>query len=188
MIHSGSAAEMPADPLWITPGGAHRAGEDGQDAGMTTSDNGTGSGTGTSGGTPTTDFPPLTRRTADDTLGALVADASRDLSSLVRQEIALAKAEVRVDVKNALTGGAMFGAAAFLGLLAVVLLSITLALFLAWLGLEAWLAFLIVTVFFLLVAGVLALVGKRAVSKVGPPERTIRTSKDTATFLKKRGR
>jgi hypothetical protein len=136
---------------------------------------------------PTTTFPPLTRRT-EDTLGALVADASRDLSSLVRQEIALAKAELRVDLKNAATGGAMFGAAAFLVLLAVVMLSITLALFLAWLGLDTWVAFLIVTVFFLLVAVGLALFGKRKVSKVGPPERTIRTSKDTAAFLKSGGR
>jgi hypothetical protein len=168
------------DLLWITSRSVHRCTERGQDAVMTTSGNGTGDA-------PTTDFPPLTRRT-EDTLGALVADASRDLSSLVRQEIALAKAELRVDVKNAATAGAMFGAAAFLGLLAVVMLSITLALFLAWLGLEAWLAFLIVTVFFLLVAAGLALVGKRKVSKVRPPERTIRTSKDTASFLKSRGR
>jgi hypothetical protein len=136
---------------------------------------------------PTTTFPPLTRRT-EDTLGALVADASRDLSSLVRQEIALAKAELRVDLKNAAPGGAMFGAAAFLVLLAVVMLSITLALFLTWLGLDTWVAFLIVTVFFLLVAVGLALFGKRKVSKVGPPERTIRTSKDTAAFLKSGGR
>jgi hypothetical protein len=136
---------------------------------------------------PTTTFPPLTRRT-EDTLGALVADASRDLSSLVRQEIALAKAELQVDLKNAATGGAMFGAAAILVLLCVVMLSITLALFLAWLGVETWVAFLIVTVFFLLVAVGLALLGKWKVSKVGAPERTIRTSKDTAAFLKSGGR
>jgi hypothetical protein len=142
-----------------------------------------GNGTGGPGETPTTTFPPLTRRT-EDTLGALVADASRDLSTLVRQEIELAKAELQVDLKNAATGGAMFGAAAFLVLLAVVMLSITLALLLAWLGVETWVAFLIVTVFYLLVAVGLALFGKRQVAKVGPPERTIRTSKDTATFLK----
>ncbi|HEX4699613.1 MAG TPA: phage holin family protein [Actinomycetes bacterium] len=150
---------------------------------MTTS----GNGTSGPGDAPTTTFPPLTRRT-EDTLGALVADASRDLSSLVRQEIALAKAELQVDLKNAATGGAMFGAAAFLVLLSVVMLSITLALLLAWLGVEPWVAFLIVTVFFLLVAVGLALFGKWKVSKVGAPERTIRTSKDTAAFLKSGGR
>jgi len=118
----------------------------------------------------------------EETLGMLFANASRDLSTLVHSEIELAKAELRLDVKNAAKGGAMFGAAGFLGLLAIVLLSITIALFLAWLGLEAWLAFLIVTVFYLLVAGVLALVGKKAVSKVGPPERTMRTSASTCTL------
>ena len=80
----------------------------------------------------------------EETLGALFATASRDLSALVRSEIELAKAEIQVDVKNGATGGAMFGAAAFLGVLASILLLIALALFLVWLGLEAWLAFLIV--------------------------------------------
>ena len=120
----------------------------------------------------------------EETLGMLFANASRDLSALVHGEIALAKAEIRVDVKNAAAGGAMFGAAAYLGVVASILLFITLALFLAWLGLEAWLAFLIVTVFLLLLAGLLALLGKRKVAKVGPPERTLRTSKDTVAFLK----
>jgi len=120
----------------------------------------------------------------EETLGMLFANASRDLSALVHSEIALAKAEIRVDVKNAATGGAMFGAAAYLGIVASILLFISLALFLTWLGLEAWVSFLIVTVFLLLVAGVLVLVGKKQVDKVGPPERTLRTSKDTVAFLK----
>ena len=124
--------------------------------------------------------------TADDdpTLGALFATASRDLSALVRSEIELAKAELRTDVKNGVTGGAMFGAAGFLGVLAVVLLLIAAAYGLVAAGLHPALAFLVVAVALLLVAGVLAVVGKKAVAKVGPPERTIRTSKETAAFLK----
>ena len=118
------------------------------------------------------------------TLGALFANARRDLSALVRSDFELAKDEIRVDVKNGATGGAMFGAAGFLGLLAVVLLSIAAAYGLVALGLHPAWAFLIVAVVYLLVAAALVLVGKRAVSKVGPPERTIRTSKETATFLK----
>jgi len=120
----------------------------------------------------------------EETLGALFAAASRDLSTLVRSEMELAKAEVRADVKNGVVGGAMFGAAAFLGVLAVILLSVAAAYGLVALGLHAGLAFLLVAVFYLLLAGLLAFVGKRAVGKVGPPERTIRTSKDTAAFLK----
>ena len=120
----------------------------------------------------------------DETLGMLIANASRDLSALVQGEIALAKAELQLEAKNAATGGAMFGAAAYLGIVASILLFITIALFLTWLGLEAWVAFLIVTVLLLLVAGVLVLLGKKKVKKVGPPERTLRTSKDTVAFLK----
>ena len=127
---------------------------------------------------------PETGTQPDETLGTLFATASRDLSALVRSEIELAKTELRQEVKNGATGGAMFGAAAFLSLLAIVLLSIAFAEGLIELGVMRWLAFLIVTVVYLLVAGVLVLVGKRAVSKVGPPERTIRTSKETAAFLK----
>jgi hypothetical protein len=119
------------------------------------------------------------------TLGALFANASRDLSSLVRDEIELAKTEIQVDVKNGVMGGAMFGAAAFVGVLAVILLLFAATYGLVAAGLSTWAAFLIVAVVLLLVAGVLVLIGKRAVSKLGPPERTIRTSKDTATFLKK---
>jgi hypothetical protein len=120
----------------------------------------------------------------EETLGALFAAASRDLSTLVRSEIELAKAEVRSDVKNGVLGGALFGAAAFLGVLAVILLSVAAAYGLVALGLHAGLAFLLVAVLYLLLAALLAFVGKRAVGKVGPPERTIRTSKDTAAFLK----
>lgn len=127
-------------------------------------------------------FPPATG--SDETLGALFVTASRDLSSLVRSEIELAKAEIRVDVRNGVMGGAMFGAAAFLGVLAVVLLSIAGAYGIVAAGLHPGWAFLIVAVAYLLLAGVLALVGKKSVGKVGPPERTIRTSKETAAFLK----
>jgi len=120
----------------------------------------------------------------EETLGALFVAASRDLSSLIRSEIELAKAELRSDVRNGAAGGAMFGAAGFLGVVAFVLLLIAAAYGLVAAGLHPALAFLVVAVLLLLVAGVLAFVGKKAVAKVGPPERTIRTSKETAAFLK----
>jgi hypothetical protein len=121
---------------------------------------------------------------SEETLGALFANASRDLSALVRSEIELAKAEIRVDVENGAKGGAMFGAAGFLSVLAVILLSIAAAYGLVAAGLHPGWAFLIVAAVYLLVAALLAFIGKKTVSKVGPPERTIRTSKETAAFLK----
>ena len=127
---------------------------------------------------------PGSTQTPEQTLGALVVNASRDLSALVRGEIELAKAELRADARNGAAGAGMFGAAGFLALLAVVLLSIAAAYGLVALGLHPGWAFLIVAGVYLLVGALLVLIGKRTISKVGPPERTIRTSKDTASFLK----
>jgi Putative Actinobacterial Holin-X, holin superfamily III len=121
----------------------------------------------------------------EPSIGALVAEASRDLSTLLRAEIDLAKSEIRDEAKTAAKGGAMFGGAAFLGLLAVILLSIALAYGLVALGVWPWLAFVIVAVFYLLIAGVLALIGRRTMSRVRPPERTIRSVRETAKLAKR---
>jgi hypothetical protein len=128
--------------------------------------------------------PAYSGRPDEPTFGQLVAAASRDLSALVHDEIELAKSEIKVDVKNGAVGGAMFGAAGFLGVLVIILLSIAAAYGLVAAGLHPAWAFLIVAGVYLLVAGILVVIGMRKVKKVGPPERTIRTSKDTAEFLK----
>jgi hypothetical protein len=60
----------------------------------------------------------------DQKLGALVTRATRDLSELLRGEVALAKAEVAHDVKQAAAGGGLFGAAALFGLFALIMLSV----------------------------------------------------------------
>jgi Putative Actinobacterial Holin-X, holin superfamily III len=131
-----------------------------------------------------TDTTPRSSHQNEESLGALFATASRDLSALVHGEIELAKAEIKVEVKHAVTGGAMFGAAGLLAALALPLLLIAAAYGLVAAGLHPSVAFLIVAAALLVVAGAFAFIGKRAVSKVGPPKRTIRTSKDTAAFLK----
>jgi hypothetical protein len=122
---------------------------------------------------------------AEPSIGALVADASRDLSTLLRAEVDLAKAEIKDEAKTAAKGGAMFGAAGFLGLLAVILLSIALAYGLIAFGVWTWLAFVIVALLYLLIASVLVLVGRNAVNQVGPPERTIRSVRETASLVKR---
>lgn len=121
----------------------------------------------------------------DATLGRLVADASRDMSSLVRNEIALAKAELREDAKQAAKGGAMFGAAGFLSTLAVILLSVAAAYGLVAAGLHRAVAFVVVAAVYLVMAGALGFVGKQAISRLGPPQRTIRTVKDNMAVVKK---
>jgi membrane protein implicated in regulation of membrane protease activity len=78
----------------------------------------------------------------------------------------------------------MFGAAGYLGLLASICLVITVAYALVALGLAPWLAFLIVAVVLLVLAGILALIGRSRVRKLGPPERTIRNAQATIAAVK----
>jgi hypothetical protein len=124
----------------------------------------------------------------EPTIGQLIANASRDLSSLVRSEIELAKSELKASAKAAGTGGGLFGSAAFLGVLAIILLSIAAAYGVSALGLHPALAFLIVAFVYLVVAGVLVLVGKRLLGRAKPPQRAIETSRESVEALKAIGK
>ena len=121
----------------------------------------------------------------DPTIGKLVADASRDISSLLRNEIALAKSELKVSVKNGGTGLGLFGAAAFLGVMALIMLSVAFAYLISMTGLHLAWCFLIVFGAYLLLAGLLAFGGVRKVKKVRAPERAIYQAQETTTILKR---
>ena len=124
--------------------------------------------------------------TSDEpTIGKLVVDASRDVSSLVRSEIALAKSELKISVRAGGIGLALFGAAAFLGLLAIIMLSLAIAYFIHMTGLDLAWCFLIVFLLYVLVAGVLGLVGLRKVKQVKAPERAIETTKEIPSAFKR---
>jgi len=119
------------------------------------------------------------------TLGQLVADATHDISSIMRGEIALAKAEIGADVKKAGAGGAMFAVAGVFSFLALILLLIAAAYGLVAAGLAPWLSFVIVAGALLVVGAILALVAKRTVGKIkGKPERTIKSAQDTIAAIK----
>ena len=119
------------------------------------------------------------------TVGQLVADATKDVSELVRYEVALAKAEITADVKNGALGGGLFAVAGVFGFVAFVFLGVTVAQALhEGAGWPLWLSFLVVAVAMLLVAGALAAVGFGRVKKVGPPRRTIRSTKETIAAVK----
>jgi hypothetical protein len=121
----------------------------------------------------------------EPTIGRLVADASRDFSSLLQNEIALAKSELKVSVKNGGTGAGLFGAAAFLTLLAIIMLSVAFAYFLNMTGLDLAWCFLIVFGAYLLIAGLLAFLGVKKVKKVRAPERAIYQAQETKQLLKR---
>ena len=70
----------------------------------------------------------------DPTIGRLVADASRDISSLVSKEIELAKSELKVSVKAGGIGIGLLAGAAFIAVLGVIMLSFTIVYFIHWTG------------------------------------------------------
>ncbi|MEU4231383.1 phage holin family protein [Nonomuraea sp. NPDC026600] len=112
----------------------------------------------------------------EESLGSLVAQASDHISTLVRSEIELAKAELRFDAKRVGTAGGLFAAAAFMAHLCLILASFTIAFVLAqWL--PNWAAFLIVTVFYLVVAALLVFIGTRRLKGLAGMKRTTRSIK-----------
>jgi sensor histidine kinase regulating citrate/malate metabolism len=121
----------------------------------------------------------------EPTIGQLVASASRDMSTIVRSEIELAKTEITGSLKFAGKGAGMFAGAAFFGLFGLGFLLTALAWGLVALGLATWLAFLIVALVLFLGAAILALVGKKAMAHADPtPKRAISQAQQTIATIK----
>jgi uncharacterized membrane protein YqjE len=111
------------------------------------------------------------RPVTDQSTSELVQRASEQITRLVRDEIALAKAELAEKGKHAGIGIGLFGGGGVLAIYGVGGLIATLIIVLnLWLSL--WLAALIVTVALFVVAGILALLGKGQVSKAVPAQPT----------------
>jgi hypothetical protein len=119
----------------------------------------------------------------EPSIGQLVASASRDASTLIRHEIALAKSEVKVSLKAGGLGAALFGAAGFLLVLAVIMLSVAIAYFIHMTGLDLAWCFSIVFLLYVLIAAVLAFVGYRKIRAVRAPERAIHQAQETKAAL-----
>jgi hypothetical protein len=114
----------------------------------------------------------------EQSLGELVATATRDLSALVHQEIELAKAELAEQAKKGAIGAGLFGGAGLLALLGLLMACFAISFAIAEEGgLPVWAGFLIVAGFFLLVGGVLGAIGARAFSSIRGPDRTKSTVK-----------
>jgi uncharacterized membrane protein YqjE len=111
------------------------------------------------------------RPVTDQSTSELVQRASEQITRLVRDEIALAKAELAEKGKHAGIGVGLFGGGAVLAVYGVGALIATLIIVFD-LFLPLWLAALIVTVVLFAVAGILALLGKKQVTKATPPEPT----------------
>ncbi|HEV7205473.1 MAG TPA: phage holin family protein [Jatrophihabitans sp.] len=131
------------------------------------------------------DSPP-----ADDvssrSVGELIGEVSRDLSTLMRQELELAKAEMKTEAAKTGKAVGLLGGAGFGGYMVALFLSCAL-----WWGLadvmDTGLAALVVAVVWAVVAGVLYAVGRKKLRTVQPkPERTVETVKEVPDALKGR--
>jgi uncharacterized membrane protein YqjE len=121
---------------------------------------------------------------SDRSLGALVSSLTSDMSKLMRQELTLAKAELREEAKEAGKAAGMLGGAAFAAWMTALFLSVTVM----WLldkAMDLTLAALIVTLVWAIAAAVLGLGGKKKLQSLNPkPEQTIDSLKEDAQWLK----
>ncbi|GGZ25532.1 phage holin family protein [Streptomyces nitrosporeus] len=119
----------------------------------------------------------------DRSLGQLFASATAEMSALVHDEIALAKAEMRQDVKRGVIGSASAAVAGVLLLFSIPVLSFAAAYGIHNLGLGLAWSFLIVGGAFILLGALIFLFGLAKLKKVKPPEKSIASAKQTAAVL-----
>jgi hypothetical protein len=127
-----------------------------------------------------------TANRADASAGQLASEVAKDVSTLVRQEIALAKAELQKEAKTAGVAAGALGGAGFAGYFVLVFLSLGLMWGLDNLMPLGWAAVVVAAVWGV-IAAVLALVGRKRLKNFNPkPERTIETVKEDVQWAKTR--
>ena len=132
---------------------------------------------------PDAEFDPTQPRD-ERSLGDIFSDVTQNLTTLIRQEMDLAKTEMKQEVAKVGKGAGLFGGAGLAGWFLLLFLSLTLMY-----GLDEvmsrWIAALIVAVIWAIVAAVLALTGKKAIQEANPqlPE-TQQTLKEDVQWAK----
>ncbi len=120
----------------------------------------------------------------DSSLGELFSHLTSDLSALMRDEVQLAKVELKEEVSRAGRAGGLLGGAAFAGYMFIVTLSFALAWALAEVMAVGW-AFLIVAAIWAAVGGFLYLRGRQQLNAVKfVPEQTVETLKEDVQWAK----
>ena len=134
-----------------------------------------------------TDQPtPSEQRAERESLGDLLAEVSRDLSTLIRQEVELAKAELKQTATRAGKGAGLLGGSGYAALMAVLFLSIALWWALGYLMGNAW-SGVIVAVIWGIIALILYLVGRKQLKTVQGMPQTVETVKEFPDTLKRNG-
>lgn len=125
---------------------------------------------------------------ADKPIGTLVREIATDLSTLLRQELDLAKAEMKQEAVKGGKAAGMLGGAGFAGWMFALFLSLTVVWLLDAVMDAGWAA-LIVAVVWGIVAAVLYLQGRKTLKQIEPvPDRTVKTVKEDVEWAKNRSR
>ncbi|MEL4317560.1 phage holin family protein [Leifsonia sp. YIM 134122] len=132
-----------------------------------------------------TDIPtPSEEKAASTSLGDLLSEVTRDVSTLMRQEVALAKAELSQTAKAAGKGAGLLGGAAVTGHFALLFLTIAGWWALGYLIGNAW-SGLVVAVIYGIIAAVLYSKGRKALAAAEGAPQTIETVKEIPETLKR---
>ena len=130
------------------------------------------------------DQTPSEQRAATASLGELLGEVTRDLSTLMRQEVALAKAELKESATTTAKGAGLLGGAGYAAAMAVLFLSIA-----AWAGLAnliggGW-SGLVVAVVWAIIAAVLYSVGRKQMKQVKGAPQTVETLEEIPQAFKR---
>ena len=122
----------------------------------------------------------------DESIGNLISQVAGDVSTLFRQEVALAKAELKEEAAKAGKAGGMLAGAGFAGYMVAVLLSLALVFALGAVMPLGWAA-VIVAVIWAIIGGVLYVVGRNRMKDVDPvPRQTVETLREDAQWVRDR--
>lgn len=129
---------------------------------------------------------PATSTSTEPSVAELVTRSTENLSDLFRKEIALAKAETKIEARHAGVGAGLLAGAGILSLLVLGLVSLAASRWLSEVMDLGW-AYLVVAGVWLLVAVVLALAGRSKLSRLNPtPEQTVETLREIPDALRGR--
>jgi uncharacterized membrane protein YqjE len=122
----------------------------------------------------------------EQSTGDLLKQLSQETTTLVRQELELARAELTEKGKQAGKGAGLVGGAGVTGHMALFALTLT-AIFVLATFMTGWLAALLVTLVWGAVAATLALIGKNRIQEATPPApQTVETVKEDVRWAKNR--
>jgi VIT1/CCC1 family predicted Fe2+/Mn2+ transporter len=135
--------------------------------------------------TETTPMTSETRTTSDEqSIGGLIAEVADDVSKLFRQEVELAKAEIKQEATKAGKAAGMLGGAGFAGYMVALFASLALMFALDAVMPTGWAA-VIVAAIWGIVAAVLFAIGRKRMKEVSPvPQQTVETLKEDAQWLR----